>query len=69
MSIVIVSLIFRGEIANHTFFKALISTESKKQCFHFSEQPMAAILGFQNARHGVIIFAIFLLLMNLESWS
>ena len=29
------SLIFRGEIANYTFLEALISTESKNQCFHF----------------------------------
>ena len=35
MSISIVLLIFRGEIANYTFFKALKSTEYKNQCFHF----------------------------------
>ena len=31
MSMAIFSLIFRGKIANYTFFTALISTESKNQ--------------------------------------
>ena len=67
MSIYIFSLIFRGEIANYTFLEALISTESKSNVSIFSEHPMAAILDYQNGRHGITIVAIFSLLMHLES--
>ena len=34
-TIIFYDVIFRGEIANYTFFKALKSTEYKNQCFHF----------------------------------
>ena len=58
MSIAIFSLIFRGDIANYAFFKALISTESKNQYFYFCEQSMAVIFDFQNGHHENLIWTI-----------
>ena len=37
-----------GDLKNYTFLETLGSTESEKQCLHFSKHPMAAILDFQN---------------------
>ena len=46
MSIAIFSVIFCGDIANHRFCKALISAETKNQCFYFFWTAYGGHFGF-----------------------